>query len=259
MKVYLDYVFFINFIFDFLLLLSVTIILKRNIKISKIVFGSLIGGLSIFSLFIKINSIQLFFLKLFISILMVVITFDFKNIYYTFKNLVFLYMSSMVLGGTLYFLNIQFSYNHEGLIFYHNGLSINVFVLILISPIIIHTYLNQLKELKINYSNYYKVDIKYKNKIIKLNAFLDTGNKLYDPITNIPIIVAKEKDFNNIDKFTLIPYSTINGSSVIKCIKPDEIKINNKIINRKVRIGLVKKIDMEGVGCILNPTIIGEL
>ncbi len=259
MKIYLDYIFLINFIFDFLLLLSVTIILRRNIKISKIALGSLIGGLSIFSLFIKINSIQLFLLKIIISILMVITTFGFKNMYYTFKNLLFLYMSSMLLGGALYFLNIQFSYNHEGLIFYHNGLSINVLALIILSPIIIYTYLKQLKDLKINYSNYYKVDIKYKNKIIKLNAFLDTGNKLYDPITNIPIIVAKEKDFNNIDTFTLIPYSTINGSSVIKCIKPDEIKINNKIITKKVRIGLVKKIDMEGVGCILNPTVIGEL
>ena len=70
MKIYLDLVFFINFVFDFLLLLTVNIILKRNISIFRILIGSIIGGISIFLLFIKLNSITLFLFKLIISILM---------------------------------------------------------------------------------------------------------------------------------------------------------------------------------------------
>jgi stage II sporulation protein GA (sporulation sigma-E factor processing peptidase) len=259
MKIYLDYIFFINFLFDTLLLLSVSIVLRRNIKIKRILLGAFIGGISIFTLFIKINSLELFLFKIIISIFMVLTTFSFKNIKYTIKNLSYLYMSSMILGGALYFLNIQFSYKQEGLIFYHNGLSINLIFLILFSPIIIYTYIRQAKELKNTYSKYYKVNIKYKNKNFKLNAFLDTGNKLIDPITNNPIVIVDESYFKNIEKYIMVPCNTISGSSLIKCIIPEEIEINNKKYNKKVIIGLSKNIKMEGIDCILNPILVEEI
>ena len=127
------------------------------------------------------------------------------------------------------------------------------------SPIVLYFYIKQLKELKINYSYYYKVDIVYKNNRIKLNGFLDTGNKLIDPISKYPVIIIEEDALSTIDKYTLIPCSTINDTSLIKCIKPDKIFINNVLYKNQVRVGLVDKIKMEGVGCILNPTIIGDI
>lgn len=259
MKVYLDYIFFINVMFDFLLLLSVTIVLKRNIKISKIILGALLGGISTFFLFLKINSLELFIFKFVISILMVLVTFSYKNFKYTLKNLSFLYMASMVLGGVLYFFNIQFSYNHEGLVFYHSGVSINLIIILILSPIIIYTYIKQCLNLKINYSKYSKVDIKYKGQTIKLTGFMDTGNKLVDPITNIPIIIVEEEYIKKIDNFMFVPYNTISGKSMLKCIKADEIKINDKKIDKKVLVGLTKNINMNEVNCILNSFLMEEI
>ena len=256
MKIYLDYIFFINFIFDLLLLLSVSIILRRNVSIKRIILGALFGGISIFTLFVKINSLELFLLKLLISIIMTLITFKYKNIKYTLKNISYLYMSSMILGGVLYFLNIEFSYKQEGLIFYNNGFSINLIVLVILSPIIIYIYIKQAFNLKLNYSNYYKVKIKYKNKELNLNAFLDTGNKLKDPITKIPVVMVEESNFKNIDKYLYVPCHTISGSSIIKCIIPDEFKIDG--INKKVLLGLSKNIKIDGIDCILNPILLEE-
>lgn len=258
MKVYLDYVFFLNFAFDFLLLLSVSIILRRNVKMKKIILGAFIGGISIFTLFIQLNTIELFFFKLIISILMILTTFSFKNIKYTLKNISYLYMSSMVLGGALYFLNIQFSYSHEGLVFYHNGLSINLIVLIIMSPIIIYTYVRQALNLKNNYSKYHKVNIEYHHKKLNLNAFLDTGNQLVDPITKYPIIIIEEKNLKNITDFMLVPYTTISGTSMLRCIKPDIVEIDGKIVEKKLLLGLIKNLNMEGIECILNPILMEE-
>ena len=84
---------------------------------------------------------------------MILVTFKFKNIRYTLKNIVYLYITSIVLGGCLYLLNIEFSYKQVGLVFYHNGLSINFIVLILASPIILFIYVKQAINLKNNYSN----------------------------------------------------------------------------------------------------------
>ena len=74
MKVYIDIVFFTNFLFDFILLLSVKIILKRNMKIYRIILGALTGTLTLLMLFIRMNSLTLFLYKLVISIIMVLIT-----------------------------------------------------------------------------------------------------------------------------------------------------------------------------------------
>ena len=112
MKIYLDLIMILNFFIDFILLLTVSVILKRNIKITRIMLGAFIGGISILLLFFNINSVLLFVLKFLISVAMTIITFKFVNIKYTLVNILYLYMSSIILGGFLYLLNIEFSYKH---------------------------------------------------------------------------------------------------------------------------------------------------
>ena len=258
MKIYLDVIFIFNFCFDFILLLSVSIILRRNISIKRLLLGSIIGGLSIFILFIKLNSLELFLLKLLVSIIMILLTFKYKNIKYFLRNLGYLYMSSLILGGFLYFLNVEFSYKQEGLVFYHNGLSVNFIFLIILSPIIIYIYIRQAKNLKNTYSLYHKVNIYYKDKIYKLNGFLDTGNTLKDPITKKPIMILKDNIIKKIDEFSLIPCTTISDNSLIKCIKVDMIDIKDVGIKKNVLVGLVKNLKMEGIDCILNTNLMDK-
>ena len=40
MKIYVDYVLFLNFMFDFLLLVSISLILKRQVKINRLILGA---------------------------------------------------------------------------------------------------------------------------------------------------------------------------------------------------------------------------
>jgi len=261
MKIYLDLILFLNFAFDFLLLLSVSIILRRNVKLKKILLGSIIGALSIFLLFIKLNSFTLFVYKFVISVLMVLITFNFKNVRYTLRNLFYLYITSIVLGGFLYFLNVEFSYRQVGLVFYHNGLSINFIVLIITSPIILFAYIKQALYLKNNYSNYYKVDIYLKDGTIrKVNAFLDTGNKLIDPYKKRPIILVSEKSLKincNDYKVLLVPYDGINSHGLLKCIEPLKINIHGLGIKHNLLIGISNEnIDIDGVSCILHTKLL---
>jgi hypothetical protein len=75
MKIYHDYVMIINFFFDFILLMAVSFILKRGVELQRIIFGSFLGGLSILLLFFNLNSLQLFFYKLVMSLLMILVTF----------------------------------------------------------------------------------------------------------------------------------------------------------------------------------------
>ncbi|MDD3392831.1 MAG: sigma-E processing peptidase SpoIIGA [Bacilli bacterium] len=260
MKVYLDLLFLLNFAFDFILLLGVSILLRRNSKISKLLWGALFGGLSIFILFINVTSLELFIIKVMISIIMILISFGYQDIKYTLANLFYLYTSSIILGGFLYYLNIEFSYKQEGLIFYHHGLSINVIVLIIFSPIIIYTYVRQGKKLKNEYANYYKIDLYFNEKIIKVTAFLDTGNKIKDPYSNKEVIIVNKKVLSKIklpEKYLLIPYYTLNNYNLLKCYKIDKVFIHNIGFKNNILVGIMKdEIKIDGVNCIINNHIL---
>ncbi len=251
MKIYVDLILILNFTLDLILLMSVKILLRRNTTLFRLILSSFIGSLTILLLFINLNT---FLFKFIISIIMLLIAFSFKNIKYFIKNFIFFYLTSIILGGFLYFLNIEFSYSNIGLIFINKGLSINFIFLILISPIIIIIYIKQVKELKNNYNNYYKLTIYFiDNKVKNYIGYLDTGNILKDPYTNKPIILINY--FKNNYKKILVPYKTVNKSDLLECFKVDKIFINNKYI-KNVLIGLSKnKIEIDGVDCILNQNI----
>lgn len=258
MKVYIDIVFFTNFLFDFILLFSVSLILKRNTKLSKIILGSFFGTLTLLILFIRMNFITLFLYKFLISILMVLITYGYKNIKYTFKNLYYLYIVSIIMGGFLYFINNQVSSKNEGLLFINNNFSINLVLAIILTIFFMMSYIKSSKNLKENYNKYYNVTIILSNKEkIKVNAFLDTGNKLIDPYKRRPVILLKENIINNTNnmKFIPVPFSTVSGTGILKCVIPYKIYINEKEIKKKSLIGITNNINIDGVSCILNEKI----
>lgn len=261
MTIYLDLIFLLNLFLDFLLLLTVSILLKRNAKIIRVFIGSFIGALSIFTLFIKINSLELFFIKFFISIFMILISFGYKNIKYTFDNIIYLYLVSVILGGVLYMINDSIAYKSIGLIFFHNGFSINILIIIILSPIILFLYLKQSAKLKEEYSKRYEVNITFLNKKkLNLTGFLDTGNNLYDPYKKRPIILINKELLNGYNpRYILVPIMTVKDNSLLKCFKIKEIVVNGKKIEDEVLVGISdNNFKIEGVDLLLHKQIVKE-
>ena len=261
MKIYVDLVIILNFLFDLLLLFGVAVILRRQTNLKRLLLGAIIGGITILSMFIEMNNISLFLIKILVSIIMCLITFGYKNIRYTLNNLCYFYTSSIILGGGLYFLNLQCSYKNEGLLFYYNGLSINFIILIILSPIIIYAYVKQGINLKNNYSNYYNIDIYLNNgEVISATSFLDTGNKLEDPYKKRPIILLNKdliKINYNIHKLLLVPYESLNNHGLLKCIIPKSVYIQGVGFRDNFLIGISnEEILIDGVDCILSPKLL---
>ena len=257
MKVYVDLVLVLNFLFDTLILITTAYILKRNVKTINFILGGLIGSLSTLFLFFNINSLELFIYKVILSILMNIITFSYKNIKYTLKNIFYFYIVSIILGGFLYFVNINMSYKHNGYIFY-NTKNVNILILVIISPIILKLYFIQIKDFKTNISNYYKVKIYLNSHVINVSAYLDTGNNLKDPYLNRPVLILnKKKMIYDINEFRmiLVPYNTIDNNGLLECIIPDKVEIKGNVL-KNVLIGISNnKIYLDGVDLILNNNI----
>ncbi len=256
MIVYVDLVFFLNFSFDFLLMLSTAIILKKNIKFKYLLLSAFVGSFSILFLFIKLNSLELFMVKVLISIIMILISFNLKDFFKAFKTL---YLVSIILGGFLYFLSITFSYKNEGLIFYYDKFNINFIILLIISPISLYIYIKNIKKYKENYYDIYKVDLILKNnKILKLNAFLDTGNKLIDPYFKKPIILISKKYLNDYipKNIIYVPYSSLNHTSLLKCFTINKLIIKNVGVFTNLLVGISESdFFIENVSLILNKKI----
>ena len=174
----------------------------------------------------------------------------------------YLYMTSIVLGGFLYLLNVEFSYKQSGLVFYHSGLSINFVILIICSPIIIYLYVKQSLMLKNNYSSYYDLNISLNGNIIKLTGFLDTGNKLVEPITKRPIILVSKEKLKNVDFSNSfeVNYSSLNNTGSICCINAEVVNVVGLGIKKNILIGVSNdNFHIDGVDCILNTKLMEEL
>ena len=192
MTIYVDYIFFINFLFDLILLYGINIILKRNTSRTRLLLGSIFGGLTIFILFISINGYIYFFIKLLLGVIMLLITFSFKSFKYTFTNFIYLILLSIILGGSLFFINNQLGNKSTGIILFTNGFNLNNIIVLLSSLLIIELYSYINKVYKNNISNIYSVILYNKNQTFKLSAYLDTGNNLYDPYFNKPILILNK-------------------------------------------------------------------
>ena len=245
MIIYIDVIFFLNVFLDFLLLMAVSVILTRNTKIKRIILGSIVGGVSTLLLFVNISSFASLFFKIMLGIIMIIVTFGYQDIKYTINNLFYLYTLSFSVGGVMYLLMEKGIYNY--------------LVLIIGFIIVLFLYIKQNKNYQDNYSNYHKVEIYFKDRKYLLTGYLDTGNKLYDTYKHRPIIITSKKINYNLEDVIYVPCLTINSEGVLKCLKVDKIIINKHVFKNYL-IGLSnKKINIDGVNCILHSKMKGDL
>lgn len=251
MKIYLDYVFSINFLFDFILLLGISIILKRNTSKIRLFLGSLIGGISGFIILFEISSLSFLILKLLLGLFIITITFSYKNIKYTINNFIYLIILSILLGGSLYLLNIEASKTIIGSYISNNNI-IYTMLLIITSFVIIIMYSKYINTTKKDINNKYKTEFNINNKTYNLIGYLDTGNNL--TYKNRPVLILNKDikiDINN-KKIIYIPFVTINSNGVMKGILLKEITISNKKY-KNIYLGLSNdKFHLKDADIILN-------
>ena len=242
MKIYIEFIYIINFLLDFMILYGTKRLLKINKNIIRLFLGSIIGMMSTPFMFFSLSNFELFIIKVIISIMIIIVSFGFNSF---FKNTFYFYLLSIILGGFIYLFNFKME-------FYYNFI-----LLIFISPIILFIFIKEVIKYKLNINDKYYVSIVYDKKTYKLEGFIDTGNKLESPISKKAVILVNLKI--NTNKLIYIPYKALNTTGVIPCIMPDKVIINNKTINNCL-VGLSRdKFELDGCNCILPNKIKEDL
>jgi len=252
--IYVDLLVFQDLFMNYIAMLATGILLNRITKFKRLFLSSVIGTINIIFLFMNINKINSLIINFLFAIIMAVITFGYKDIVYTIKNILYMYFISIFLAGSIYLINTNILPKIDNYL-------LNMIVLVIISPIITMIYIKTTQSIKTNYSNYYKIDIYLKDKPkISLNAFLDTGNFLKDPYSHKPIILVTKKLISTTnEKIILVPYHTIDSDALIECFSPQKIYIEKVGYRKNVLIGLVNKQLVEGADCILNKTLLERI
>lgn len=243
MKMYIDLFFIFNVIMDYIIIMSTNILLKRRTSYIRMILSSLIGGISSLVLFTSLNKIVIEIVSI---VIMVLISFGYKGIRYLINNILYMYILSTLLGGIIYLFNIKVS----------NSMFLTYLIIIVISIEIMILYIKENKKMRSIYNNNYKVDIYFKDREkLSLIGFVDTGNNLYDPYKKRPVIIVHNKYIKE-DKYILVPYHTINGNGLLKCIKPDIIFIDGIGYKGNVLIGFSDSFNFgDGVDVILHKDI----
>ena len=95
------------------------------------------------------------------------------------------------------------------------------------------------------------------SKKLKLRGFVDTGNQLYDPYFNRPVVILNKGIDVCFDRCIYIPYNTISGSGVMKGFLVDKIYIKNIGYKKNIILGISNdKFHISGIDIILNEDLL---
>ncbi len=248
MTVYVDGLLFLNFAFDFLLLVTTSLVLKRKVSLFRLLLGAFFGSLSILILFFNVNGIQLFILKIYLGIIMNLVTFGFHDTLDFIRCFGVFFVISILFGGFLYFLDLEFSYEHSGLIFFKSGFKVNMIFLFIISPLILYIYFKQNSFFKFKVSNFYTVRFSIGGENFCLKGYLDTGNTLSFKGKMVVFINMKNR-FRR--KKYYVPYKTISGVNVLECIFVRDVLIEGAGVY-DVYLGFSENFKVSGCDILLN-------
>lgn len=224
MIIYLDIIFFENMILDLIILIITGIIRKIKMNKIRIIIASLLG--SIYAVLKIIKGIDFGVIeKVFIAVIMNIIAFYPQNVLNMLKTLAIFITVTFIIGG----LNLA-------LVESIGIKNINITILSgIMGSFLIRKIMKYNKEKLTSKDFIVNLEIKINNKIIKLKAFVDSGNQLKDPFTKESVvIIQKDKlDYEKIinggeNRIRIIPYKSVGSDkSIMLGIKPDYIKINN--------------------------------
>ena len=277
MTIYLDVVLLENLIMNGIIVYVTAIITKTKIKHIRILLASLIGAIySILSYISKFPIFSNIFVKILLSIIMVYIAYDPKEIKILGKELLLFYLTSFLFGGVafamIYIIKPQEILMKDGLFLGTYPLK-TVFLGAIIASIILITGFKVVKSKISKKDMYCKITINLEGKEKDINVMIDTGNLLKEPISGMPVIVVEhtelygilpkeilnnlEKilggDLNNIPeeiknkyltKLKVIPYSSLGKQNgMLLGIKAEKVVIHKEqeIVKKDIIIGIYNK------------------
>ncbi len=253
--IYVDVLLCINFFITFLILELTAKLAKKQTSLFRLIIGSCIGAL--YSLIIFADKIPIILTELskLVSVLIIIAAaFHFYRLTQYIKTVLIYYFSSVIfLGITMllcFTLKLKFIAVNNSVVYFNLSAPMLILSGILayaVSGVVI---------------NIYTLIIEQDGKSYSFCAFLDTGNRLREPFSNMPIIIVDSSKIDFIpkpEKSRFVPVTTVNGRSVLTAFKPDKIVLkssNSDEIIENAYVALSSDLCNKKFSAILNYDIL---
>jgi len=298
LEIYLDVLFMENVIINFLILFVTAKLSKINVSSLRLAIGAMIGALYVIIL-VLLPGMKIYgtlIAKVLLSFAIIAVTFSPEKIKGFLKTLVMFYISTFVFAGASFafiYFNQNGGFVRNGIIYVFGRSKLSLILMSVISAgIVIKIVVEILSNRFVKEKLLLPIKISFENNFIELNALVDTGNSLHDPLTNMPVIIVEfcaikdvlppdiqtifkdsmENDFDSISnvisqskwysRFRLIPFTSIGkDNGMLIGFKPDLIEIGENEERKGVKdvvVGIYNKAlsRNESYRALLNPELV---
>lgn len=204
MIIYPDVIFLENMVMNYLIIYLTAKFTKTKPSHLRILLGSLIGAAYVMVI-IFLPDIKIYYsvpAKILLSLFIVAIVFSPDKAGKFIKMLAVFYISSFIFAGAAF----AFIFFKLGGGFIYNGMFYFAFksnwTMVLLSSIAVGIIVRVIWEVFQNRlvkdQLYKRLKIAFDNKTADMDALVDTGNSLHDPLSNLPVVVVEFKALRDI-------------------------------------------------------------
>ncbi len=249
--IYIDVLFCVNFVIDYLILLTVRKFMNISCRLRRMLTGAAVGGICSFVILLPPVSSGLSIVAgIIIAGFVVAAAFcpiDKKTFL---KTTAAFFLISFGYCGVMIAVLIIFSPSE--LLIRNNSVYIGIspIVLVIMSAVCyaVMRVILRITSRGTSEENNCFLEIKRQGKVISCRGKVDTGNSLHEPFSGDPVIVVKSSLFPDIGKqsdishedavsrgFRMIPYNSVGGGGFLPAFRPEEIIISEKGIKHHVQ------------------------
>ena len=284
MKVYIEYILIDNLVIDYLILSLTSWAFKLRQTKLRLFVASVIGaGATIGLSLLTLTPFSTLLLKLVLGIILVLIGIKIKSLKEFFGAYFGFLAFTFLLGGLSWAILMMFNLitTSAGMVGYDSAVPLGVILLGCVVFVKIISKLCLLIYKKRDCAPFIgEIEVFLDGKSTKITGFIDSGNRLFDHVTGLPIIVISTSSLkpiitqNLFDEFNkgslmiknrykshFVPFQTLSGQAkpmMVFC--PDKVlfRFNGKTVESKVMVGLTHKgfSDAVAYDALLHPSML---
>ncbi len=295
--IYLDVLFLFNLIVNYLLLTATGQVLRLRPKRLRLLMGAAVGALYSAAIYLPaLGFLYSFLMKLLMSAAIAAAGYGFKSVRRFLKVLLCFYAVCFAFGGGITALYFFFGGGQD--FYINNGVPyINIS-----APVFTAGFLVTFAVIWLSYRLFSKgpkseiaeLEIYAEGGSVRIPVLLDTGNRLVEPISQNPVVVAEydrikslipepmrpvfecgvcdgvnlpdsDGDLRFAERFRAVPYSSVGSrSGLLPAFRPDKIVMRSKNATEECCPAVVAVVgnalsEDGSYGCLVNPCVAARL
>lgn len=276
MTVYVDVLIAVNVFINFILLLLTAKFNAQNYKPFRIILGAVFGGICSLVILLPIsNNFFNILLKLLTAVIMILISFNFIRIKVFIRNVFTLFLLTYIFAGIM--LSIWYLFKPQKILINNStvyfDVSVTFLILLTVAIYIVITVMSSLLKKEAINAKKCKILLYIEEKLLILDAIIDTGNSLEDLFGSGETVTVSEKEFMKVcdgkkiiekypKRYRVLPCKTVTGDTILEGVRCDklEIETEGKTYTFKNPIAVISKSDFtDSFNAILNSKILMKM